>query len=236
MSQPASLWVVVTGAADVVGATEGGADRLLALTEPDGGSLSPEPSVVSAICRDSDLPVRAVLRLNDGLSTTGGELPRLVGLAEDYLAVGAEGVVFGFLDTQSEIDIEVCAYLADSLPSVPWSFSMAIDATLDHNKAWRDVVHLPGLDSVISSGSTRGLAAGVDELCDRARSNPDAARLLVAGGGLESEMVPWLARSGVRSFLLGRSARPGYSWRSYPDAGYVRSWRLLVDDAVRSAR
>jgi copper homeostasis protein len=235
MGRQASLWVVVTGAGDVDGAVAGGADRLIALASPEEGNLSPEPAVVSAICRGSEIPVRVVLRLNDGMSTTGGELSRLVGLAEDYLAVGAEGLAFGFVDSQLDVDVEVCGYLAESLPEVPWSFSTAIDATLDHDRAWRQVVHLPGLDSVISSGSTRGLAAGVEELCDRARDDSDAARLLVAGGGLMSEMVPWLARAGVRSFLLGRNARPGRSWRSYPDAGYVRSWRLLVDDAVRSA-
>lgn len=235
MSQLPSLWVVATGAADAEGAASGGADRLLALVSPDTGGMSPEPAVVSAMCRESELPVRVMLRLNDGLSTTGGELPRLVGLAEDYLSAGAEGVAFGFLDIQLEIDVEICAYLADSLAEVPWTFSTALDAALDHDRAWRQIVHLPGLDSVISSGSTRGLSAGVDALCERASGDADVARLLVAGGGLMSEMVPWLARAGVRSFILGRSVRPGRSWRSYPDPGYVRSWRLLVDDAVRAA-
>jgi copper homeostasis protein len=235
MSQFPTLWVVATGAADVDRAASGGADRLLALASPDDGGLSPEPAVVSAMCRESELPVRVLVRLNDGFSTTGGELTRLVGLAEDYLSVGAEGLVFGFLDAQLEVDVEVCAYLADSLAAIPWTFSTAIDATLDHDRAWRQIVHLAGMDSVISSGSTRGLSAGVDELCERAEQSSEAARLLVAGCGLVSEMVPWLARAGVRSFLLARSARPGRSWRSYPDAGYVRSWRLLIDDAVRAA-
>ena len=63
----------------------------------DAGGLSAEPALVSAVCKETDLPVRAMLRLNDTYTTTGGELTRLVGLGEDYLAVGAEGVSFGFL-------------------------------------------------------------------------------------------------------------------------------------------
>ena len=83
---------------DVAGAHDGGADRLLRgrrRSSPAG--LSAEPALVSAVCKETDLPVRAMLRLNDTYTTTGGELTRLVGLGEDYLAVGAEGVSFGFL-------------------------------------------------------------------------------------------------------------------------------------------
>ena len=93
--------------------------------------LSPEPSVVSATCRDTELPVFVTLRLNDSWTTTGGELTRLVGLAEDYLSCGASGVAFGFLDADLEVDTEVCEHLATSLPHVPWTFHDAVDASLD---------------------------------------------------------------------------------------------------------
>ena len=79
------------------GAHDGGADRIFVVDELASGGLSAEPRVVSAVCKETDLPVRAMLRLNDTYTTTGGELTRLVGLGEDYLAVGAEGVSFGFL-------------------------------------------------------------------------------------------------------------------------------------------
>jgi copper homeostasis protein len=39
----------------------------------------------------------------------------------------------------------------------------------------------------------------------------------------------------VRQFHLGRQARPGASYKAYVDAGHVRSWRLLVDDALERA-
>jgi len=35
------------------------------------------------VCRETEVPVRVMLRSNDGLSTTGGELTRLVGLGEE---------------------------------------------------------------------------------------------------------------------------------------------------------
>jgi copper homeostasis protein len=229
----ALLEVVVLHPRDVPGADEGGADRLYVIADVESGGLSPEPALVSSICKESDVPARVMLRLNDGLSTTGGELARLVGLGEDYLAVGAAGLVFGFLDADLEIDVEVCAYLADKLPGAPWTFHRAIDSALDADRAWRRLRHLPGLDAVLSAGSSLGMASGHAELIDRVRDDATAARLLLAGGGLRAEHVPWLVRAGVRQFHVGSTARPGRSWtKAYVDAGHVRSWRMLLDDAV----
>jgi copper homeostasis protein len=192
--------------------------------------------VVSSVCRESDLPVRAMLRLNDGYGTTGAELARLVGLAESYLAVGAEGVVLGFLDADLEVDVDVCGHLTDRLPGVPWTVPRAFDAALDTDRAWRRVRTLPGLDAVCSAGSPRGLAAGHDALTDRAASDPVVARLLMAGGGLQPEHVPWLVRAGVRQFQVGSAARPSGSFdRAYVDTGHVRAWRMLLDDTLDRA-
>ncbi len=216
---------------DVVGAHEGGADRLLVLTDVESAGRSPEPELVSAVCRETDLPVRAMLRLNDSYTTTGGELARLTGLGEDYLTVGAAGVAFGFLDADLNVDVEVCERLATSLVGVPWTFHRAVDASLETARAWRDLRRLPGLDAVLSAGSSRDLEAGHDELTDRAAADPEVARLLMAGGGLRPEHVPWLVRAGVRQFQVATAVRPGGTWRTHVDPGHVRAWRMLLDDA-----
>jgi copper homeostasis protein len=232
----ALLEVVVTHPRDVSGADEGGADRLFVVADVEAGGLSPEPATVSTVCKETEVPVRVMLRLNDGLSTTGGEISRLVGLGEDYLAVGAQGLSFGFLTSDLEIDVDVCSYLADRLPQVPWAFHRAVDSALSTDRAWRQLAGLPGIDAVLSAGSVRGLEAGCEELVDRASADAQVARLLVAGGGLRPEHVPWLARAGVRRFHVGSTVRPGGSWtRSYVDAAHVRSWRMLLDDAAERA-
>lgn len=221
--------VAIAHERDVEGAVEGGADRLH-LTGAD--ERSPEITTVSAVCRDTDVPVFALLRLNDTWTTTGGEMTRLVGLAEDYLAVGAAGVSFGFLDADLEVDTTTCTHLATALPNVPWTFHRAVDDTLDPRRTWRRLVELPGLVHVRSAGSPRGLGEGYDDLLATAESDPAVARLLMPGGGLLAEHVPWLVRTGVRAFHLGPQVRPGGSAKAYVDAALTRSWRLLLDDAM----
>jgi copper homeostasis protein len=223
------LEVAVSDPRDVPGAAEGGADRLYAVAPGPTCGLSPAPAQVSAICRESDLPAFVLLRLNDSWSTTGGEFARLIGLGEDYLACGAAGVAFGFLDADLEIDTETCQMLLDKLPSVPWTFSRAIDSTLDPRRSWRRLVTLPRLVAVRSAGSPRGMSAGYDDLL--ATITPDNAALVMPGGGLAAEHVPWLLRAGVRQLHLGGQVRPGGSAKAYVDAEFVRSWRSMVDDA-----
>ncbi|MFL6003530.1 MAG: copper homeostasis protein CutC [Nocardioides sp.] len=234
------LEVTILGPRDVAGADEGGADRLHLVAPPESGepgdrALSPEPGIVSAVCRETDIPVFVLLRLNDSWTTTGGELVRLVGLAEDYLGCGAAGVSFGFLDADLEVDTEVCAHLAGSLPGVPWTFHRAFDDALEAGRSWRRLTGMPGLTAVCSAGSPRGLAAGYADLLATCESDPDIAALAMPGGGLLAEHVPWFVRAGVHQFHLGRQVRPGASYKSYVDAGHVRSWRLLLDNTARRA-
>jgi copper homeostasis protein len=232
------LEVGVLHARDVPGAQEGGADRLHLAgagwpgTGPMDPGGSPEPALVSQVCREADLPVFVLLRLNDSWTTTGGEMTRLVGLAEDYLSCGAAGVSFGFLDADLEVDTGVCTHLVERLPNVPWTFHRAIDDTLDPRRSWRRLLALPGLVAVQSAGSPQGLGHGYDDLLATAESDPAIAALLMPGGGLLAEHVPWLARAGVTQFHLGPQARPGGSPKAYVDAGHVRSWRLLLDSHV----
>jgi copper homeostasis protein len=221
------LEVAVTGPRDVAGAVDGGADRLHVAARGPVCALSPEPSLVSAVCHESDLPVFVLLRLNDTWSTTGGEFARLVGLGEDYLGCGATGVAFGFLDADLEIDTETCRMLLDRLPRVPWMFHRAIDSSLDPRRSWRRLLPLPDLVAVQTAGSPRGVAAGYDDLL--ASITPANAHLVMPGGGLTPEHVPWLLQAGVRQLHLDDQVRPGGSAKAYVDAGYVRSWRSLVD-------
>lgn len=226
------LEVAVAHEHDVAGAQEGGADRLLLAVGDPADPRSPDLEAASAVLRAADVPVRVLLRLNDGYTTTGGEFGRLVGLAEEYAALGAEGVSFGFLDPDLRIDTALCRELATRISGIPWTFHPAFDAALDPDRAWRDVTGLPGVTAVLSAGSTRGLGAGGDDLTTRAQRHQRVAELVMPGGGLAAEQVPWFVRAGVRQFHLDRQVRPGGSVRAWVDAGHVRSWRLLLDSAL----
>ncbi|MDO5287258.1 MAG: copper homeostasis protein CutC [Actinomycetia bacterium] len=223
------LEVVVLHRADAQRAAEGGADRVELVGTMAEGGLSPEPALVAEVRAVTTVELRVMLRLRAGFGTDGAEVARLKGLAASYLDAGADGMVLGFLNGHSEIDVEVCGELAGGWP---WTFHRAVDSALNQDRAWQVLPQLPGLDQVLSAGSARGVGYGLDDLLARCQADPQAARLLVAGGGLRAEHVPWLARAGVRAFHIGTPARPQGSYKAYVDPVLVASWRSLVDDTV----
>jgi copper homeostasis protein len=225
--------VVALHPADAESAQAGGADRIQVCTWVDDEPRSVQPAVVSAIVRAVDLPVRVTLRLSGGFTTQGGEFARLVGLASDYLALRADGVSFGFLTRDLDVDGDVCQALASELAGAAWTFDRAFDHALDIRRAWRQARDLPGMDGVHSAGALLGMDSGFEELLAVCAEDPAFAANVIAAGGVRPEHLPWLVRAGVTRVHLGASVRPGSSWtKAHVDAGFVRSWRLLVDDAL----
>ena len=229
------LEVEVLHPSDAERAEAGGADRIVLLGSVEGGGRSPEPALVGQVRRATGLPLRVLLRLRDGYGTDGGEATRLQGLVSGYRSVGADGFVLGFLNADTEIDQGVLAEILGPEPDVGWTFSRAVDACISTDRAWRALRGLPALDQVHTAGSARGVTEGLDDLLARATADPFARQLIMAGGGLLPEHVPWLVRAGVRAFHLDAQARPLQSYKAYLDPDLIRTWRDLVDDAIDRA-
>ena len=238
------LEVVVTHAADAGRAEAGGADRVslvgdpLPGTEREAGALSPAPALVEQVRAATSLPLRPLVRLREGYGTDGGEVAHLRGLLSSYRSAGADGVVLGFLNALTEIDLKVVAELLGAGDgsgqagddALRWTFSRAVDSCISTDRAWRELPYLPGLDAVATAGSARGVAEGLDELVARAEADPAARRLIMAAGDLNAEHVPWLARAGVGMFQVSTQVRPLGSWKAYVDADLVGTWRALLDN------
>ncbi|MFT3888865.1 MAG: copper homeostasis protein CutC [Arachnia sp.] len=230
------LEVIALHAADAERAEAGGADRVELLGTMDHDGLSPEPRAVEKARRATSIQIRPMVRLREGFGTDGGEVTRLKGLISAYLDAGADGVVLGYLNGVNRVDLEVVGELTGD-GEFPWTFHRAIDHCLDLDQAWRDIHGFaPRLTSVLTAGSARGVEQGLDELVRRATKDHDAARLIMAGGGLAPEHVPWLIRAGVRAFHIGSPARPGRSFKAYVDSELVASWRDLIDDEIAHVR
>jgi copper homeostasis protein len=233
------LEVVVTHGPDAERAEAGGADRVSLIGDPttgtgrETGALSPTPALVEQVRAATSLPVRPLLRLREGYGTDGGEVAHLHGLLSSYRSAGADGVVLGFLNALTEIDLEVVAELVGDPGSdagrLRWTFSRAVDSCISTDRAWRELPYLPGLDAVATAGSARGVAEGLDELVARAEADPAARRVIMAAGELSPEHVPWLARAGIGMFQVSTQVRPIGSWKAYVDADLVGTWRALLD-------
>lgn len=225
------LEVLALHPADAQRAEEGGADRVVVVGSLDDDGYAPEPALIEKVRDATSIQLRVLLRLRAGFGTDGGEFTRLRGLAAAYVDAGADGLVLGFLNGHSEVDTEVLGALLEE-GDWPWTFDRAIDQALDTDRAWRALRGLPRLDQVLTAGSARDIEHGLDEVITRAGADPQVARLILAGGGLQPEHVPWLARAGVRAFHIDTAVRPQSSLKAYVDADLVHGWRSLIDSVI----
>ncbi|HEY8479263.1 MAG TPA: copper homeostasis protein CutC [Spirillospora sp.] len=227
----ALLEVIALTAEDARAAHEGGADRIEVVADMAADGLTPDPDVVAAVRKVTPLPLRVMLRGNAGFRTTGFELDRLRRAAEGLAEAGADGFVFGFLDASGHIDTAATGKLAAAIAPLPWTFHRAIDHAADPGRAWDVVRDLGGgLDTVLTAGSPRGVAAGVEVLVRRA-AGPDAG-MIMAGGGLRRRHVAVLAAAGVTAFHVGTAVRRDGCWDGPVDPALVREWRSLVSAAT----
>ena len=63
-----------------------------------------------------------MLRLREGYGTDGGEVVRLQGWSAATARSGADGMVLGFLNAHTEVDVAVVAEMVGDEPEFGWTF------------------------------------------------------------------------------------------------------------------
>src|SRR4051794_17484293 len=145
------LEVIVQSAADARAATEGGADRLEVVRDIDRGGLTPLVSVVEAVAAATTLPLRVMIRENDGFELGAGELPALRRAAAAFVDAHADGIVIGFA-RDGEIVLDDLLRVVDGLPPVRITFHRAFDSLRDPLAAIPRLAEIRNIDRILTSG------------------------------------------------------------------------------------
>ena len=222
------LEVIVQSVEDAREAARGGADRLEVVRAIGAGGLTPPLSLVRAIAAETSLPLRVMVRENDGYGTNPRELPALRSAAGELAALGVDGLVLGFARSQDPgVDDLRNVLLAASSARV--TFHHAFDVLRDPLGAIDDLSAVGQIDRILTSGGD-----GTPEMrCDRLREYWARAwgRFeIVAGGGVTDETLALIARTGcVREVHIGRAARESGNPDAPVSADRVRRLRALAD-------
>ncbi|HET9187925.1 MAG TPA: copper homeostasis protein CutC [Acidothermaceae bacterium] len=234
MQQPTSeaptgsnlLEVIALDAADARAAVRGGADRLELVQDMSADGLTPSIECFETIREAVDVPLRVMLRSHGGFAVSARELDELCLTAARLQAAGMEESVLGFLTADNDVDLPaVEAVLAAGRPR-RWTFHRAIDFAADPALVWKSVSGLPGVDAVLTAGSSSGLdVAGLVARLGWEDGTPP----WVVGGGLREEHIAPLREIGLTRFHVGSRVRHGASWSQPVDEAAVARWRRLID-------
>jgi len=186
------LEIAVTTPDEAMAAVAAGADRLELGAGLELGGLTPSLGIFARVRELVDVPVWVLLRPRPGgFDYTAEELAAVRLDAEQFLARGADGIVFGALDAAGRVAIEPSRQLAE-LAGGRIAFHRAFDFLLQPLEAVEQLIEL-GFRRILTSGGGKTALEGkrvIAELIARA-----AGRLeILPGGGINAENVAQLVR------------------------------------------
>jgi len=201
------LEVIACTVEDAIQAEYGGADRLEIVSHLEVGGLTPPLSMVREILKAVSIPVRVMLRGNDGFETgSQKEISDLCDVAGELHALRVDGIVVGLL-RDGKIDVEAISQILASAPELNATFHHAFDASDNPLQSIETLKSFTQVDRILTRGSDESLALQVSNLTAFETKARPQIRIL-AGGGLDASRIRELVSSTpVSEFHVGRAVR-----------------------------
>lgn len=186
----------------------GGADRVeLCSSIPEGGTT---PSYGEIACNRRALDIK----LNVIIRPRGGDFlyseDEICVMEEDIRMcsqLGVDGVVFGVLTPEGEVDAAVNSRLILAAEGMTKTFHRAFDMCSDMSGALEDIISL-GFDTVLTSGGDNTAEQGAERIAQLVKQAGDRITIM-AGCGVNMYNISYIKRvTGAKAYHF--SARSSY--------------------------
>lgn len=146
--------ICVDKIASAVSAADGGATRLELCSALSEGGLTPSIGVLKKIKQLVHIPVFCMVRCRPGNFTySADEIEAMQEEAKMLVENGADGIVFGALTKEGNVDIQACRNLIEAVPDdKPMTFHRAFDWTPNAMQALDDIASLKRFSRILTSG------------------------------------------------------------------------------------
>lgn len=207
------LEVCIDNVESLHSAIQGGATRIELCSSLALGGLTPSYGLMKQSAKISHIPVYAMIRPRQGDFLYDPE--EIAVMLEDIEAAanaGLQGVVFGLLTAQGEVDSEQSARLVQHAKQrgLGVTFHRAIDQCADFRQALNTVIEL-GCERILTSGLASQVEDGIDTLAEMVKLAQGRIQIM-AGAGLNAENVTRIVQqTGVQEVhLSGKTTRPSH--------------------------
>jgi copper homeostasis protein len=232
------LEVALGSVEDALAAQVGGADRVELNAALSLGGLTPSLGTLIELKQVVTLPVMVMVRpRRGGFCYSDSELGVMRRDIDHFLEHGADGIVFGILTAEGQIDVARCRELVRQIGDRQAVFHRAFDVTADPFAALEQLIDL-GVKRVMTSGQQETAyngAALIAELIERAAGRIE---VLPAGGINRFTLRDVLERTGCDQVHAGlRTQRPDRSTSIRPGISFGAAIKTPEDhfDATDSA-
>lgn len=176
----AILEVCVDSLASARAAVRGGADRLELCSALAVGGLTPYTALLRQIRRESDIPIRCLMRPRAGdFLYTKEEIQLMADQMAELGCAGADGFVIGCLTPEGYLDREAMTPLLEAAKGRGLTLHRCIDVSANPIQTYLDAGKL-GIDTVLTSGGAASCVAGMETI--GTLLNLDGPRVLIGAG------------------------------------------------------
>jgi copper homeostasis protein len=207
MTEQIKLEVCVDSVASAIAAERGGAHRVELCSGLIEGGVTPSAGMIAAVRGAISIGLHVMIRpRGSDFFYTVEEfhvMRRDVMMARQ---LGANGVVFGFLDLDGNVDTRRTAELTQFASPMAVTFHRAFDVSRDLLASLGDL-QTAGVHRVLTSGGRQTAAEGAETLAHLVAAASGKIVVMAGGGIREHNVASLIERTGVREIHSGlRSA------------------------------
>lgn len=192
--------VCANSVASCIAAQEGGADRVeLCAGIPEGGT-TPSYGMIRSARESISIGLNVIIRPRGGdFLYSSEELNEMILDIRIAKELGADGLVFGCLTPEGNVDMTAMRMLMEEAGDTPVTFHRAFDHTCDPDKALEDIISL-GCKRILTSGCRPTALEGAETLARLVRKAGERI-IIMPGCGIREDNIAETARlSGAREF------------------------------------
>jgi copper homeostasis protein len=214
-------------------AERGGAGRIELCGELLQGGVTPSAGLIAAVWDRIDIPLFVLVRPRAGdFLYTDDELDVMRRDIEQMKALGVDGVAFGALTADGDVDVERMRSLIALARPMSVTFHRAFDFVRDQDAALEALLAL-GVNRVLTSGGAPTAAEGVAQIAELTRRVGNRMTVMAGGSITASNVGEIVAATGVREVHVRGAATVDSAMRHRRSA--VSLSKVGASDYERSA-
>jgi copper homeostasis protein len=225
------LEVIACSVSDAIEAEKGGAGRLEVIRDFAAGGLTPPLDLVREILAVVQIPVRVMLRENDGYTVSGAaEIEKLCATARELSKLRLDGLVLGFL-RDSQVDLDVMSRILSHAPELKATLHHAFENAKDPYREIRAMKTQKQIDRILAYGGEGVWSEKIHRLAGYEReARPEI--MILAGGGLNGQIIRTIRKATcIGEFHVGRAARTPPHTEGVVQAARVRELVELIENS-----
>ena len=167
---------------DAINAFKKGADRIEFCSNLDEDGLTPSNYDLISLKKSISIPVRIMVRPHsNSFNYNDDDLIQMKETIEFCKNQKFDGVVFGCLDDDNELDLSKIKYLADFAKPLNVIVHKAIDLTSSPVNSLKKLLEINNVNGVLSSGGCETAELGIETLKKMINISPNGFEVISAG-------------------------------------------------------